>query len=192
MLEKNVDLKQLLLLLVLKNEGPIGRYRLDDMLYLPEGVVRGLLLKLSKEGYISAGKPGCQLTNNGRALLSRLLAKYGVTEIKEFEEKSLKIAEKHIAVQVKGKAEFVKSAMKHRDIAVRACANGAIILTYSRGVLSIPNVYSNLTAENPKLAERITQAFKMEEGDLIILSGAENKWRALEGSLAIVLSLTQP
>jgi predicted transcriptional regulator len=184
-------LKQLLLLLIVKSEGPIGRYRLVDMLNLPEGVVRGLISNLLKDKNISPSKLGCQLTAKGEAFLKKLLARYDIAEIREFEAEPLKIAEKTIAVQVKKKAQLIVSAMEQRDIAVRAGAHGAILLIYQDGVLRIPTAYSNLAAEHPKLAEQITHSFKLDNGDLIIISGAENKWRALEGSLAIALALKE-
>ena len=184
-------LKQLLSLLIIKREGPIGRYRLDDMLNLPEGVVRGLIIDLLKGKNISTSKLGCQLTAKGEAFLKKLLVKHGITEIREFEAEPLKIAEKTIAVQVKKKARLVVSAMEQRDIAVRAGARGAILLTYQNGVLRIPTAYSNLAADHPQLTEQITHSFKLNNGDLIIISGAENKWRALEGSLAIALALAE-
>lgn len=189
MYEKESLLKQLLLLLIIKSEGPIGRYRLDDMLNLPEGIVRGLILNLLNGKNISTSKLGCQLTVKGEVFLKKLLIKYGIAEIKGFEAEPLKIAEKTIAVQVKRKAQLVLSAMEQRDIAVRAGARGAILLTYHNGILRIPTAYSNLATEHPKLAEQIIHSFKLGNGDLIIISGAENKWRALEGSLAIALSL---
>lgn len=191
MYEKEPPLKQLLLLLLIKSEGPIGRYRLDDMLNLPEGVVRGLILNLLKGKNISTSKLGCQLTAKGEAFLQKSLAKYGIAEIQEFEAEPLQIAEKTIAIQVKNKAQLVLSAMEQRDIAVRAGARGAILLTCQNGVLRIPTAYSNLAAEHPELAEQITHSFNLDNGDLVIISGAENKWRALEGSLAIALALAK-
>jgi predicted transcriptional regulator len=189
-LEEKHDAKTLLLLFLIKNEGPVGRYRLDDMLDLPEGVVRGLLLKFLKNGYISASKFGCQLTVKGEKFLKKLLTEYLISEIKEFEMTGpLKIAEENVAVQIKGGAKLVKSAMDQRDIAVRVGARGAILLNYLNGMLVIPNVYSNLATKYPRLAKRLLNSFKLSEGDTIIICGAENKWRALEGSLAIALSM---
>jgi len=182
--------KTVLLLFLIKNEGPVGRYRLDDMLNLPEGVVRGLLLNFLKNGYITASKLGCQLTAKGEKFLKKLLTEYWIMEIKEFNVAGpLKIAEENIAVQIKGGAKSVKSAMDQRDIAVRVGARGAILLNYLKGILVVPNVYSNFAKKYPRLAKNILHSFKLNEGDVIVICGAENKWRALEGSLAIALSL---
>ena len=189
-LEEKRDTKTLMLLFLIKNEGPVGRYRLDDMLNLPEGVVRGLLLNFLKNEDIVASKLGCILTVKGEKFLKKLLTEYQISQIKEFEMTGpLKIAEKNVAVQIKGGAKLVKSAMDQRDIAVRVGARGAILLNYLNGTLVIPNVYSNLATKYPRLAERIINSFKLSEGDAVIICGAENKWRALEGSLAIALSL---
>lgn len=192
MLKEKIDLKTLLMLVLIRDEGPIGRYRLDDMLNLPEGVVRGLLLSLSRRGYISTSKLGCKLTTEGESLLRRALAEYQITAIKEFETPGpLKIGDQNVAVQIENKAWLIKSPMEQRDIAVRAGAQGAVLITFSRGKLAIPNVYPILADKYPKLAERILHSFKLNSGDVIVIGGAENRWRALEGSLAIALSLAE-
>jgi hypothetical protein len=171
-------------------EEPIGRYNLDDMLNLSEGVVRGLLLKFLENRYISTSKLGCRLTAKGEKFLKKLLTEYRIMEIKEFKMAGpLKIAEENVVVQIKGGTKLVKSPMNQRDIAVRVGARGAIFLNYLKGKLVVPNVYSNFAIKYPRLAKHLLNSFKLSEGDVIVICGAENKWRALEGSLAIALSL---
>lgn len=63
-LGKRSQIKELLMLLVLSWEGPIGRYRLKHVIGLSEheGLVKQMLADLQKQGYISARKSGCTLT----------------------------------------------------------------------------------------------------------------------------------
>ena len=62
------DVKELLMLLILDREGPIGRYRLKKFLGLSkhEGLVRQMLKELKIRGYILANKSGSVLTEIGK------------------------------------------------------------------------------------------------------------------------------
>jgi hypothetical protein len=87
-------------------------------------------------------------------------------------------------IHLRGRADTIISGVKERDAAVRAGAVGATILTFKDGVLSVPTVYRDLSSKYPDLAEQIYRSFSLADGDALIVASAENRWRALEGTLA--------
>jgi len=180
------ELKELLMLLTLKLAGPVGRYRLKKMLGLSEheGLVRLMLADLRKGGYVSSGRRGSKLTVNGEGLLEQRLKAHDIVEFKDVNMKPLKTGRFSVGVHLLGKANAIQSCMKQRDVAVRAGATGATILTLEEGLLSIPTVYRNFSSEYPNLADRIHRLFNLADGDVLIIASAEDRWRALEGALA--------
>jgi hypothetical protein len=183
----NEEIKRLLLLYAIADEGPIGRYALKGILNLPEGVTRGLLSSLSTQNLLLTSKAGCKLSEKGENALHAWLTRYGVLTIKELDVGQLKIANAHMAIHVRGRKP--KSILEGRDLAVRAGAKGAILLTFLNGVLSVPMVYPDLSREFPEVAKTLLNVFNLKNGDLVIVCGASDRWRALEGALAVTASL---
>jgi predicted transcriptional regulator len=188
---RSFGLKELLLLIALKLEGPIGRYRLKEILDLSEheGVVRLMLSRLQSSGWISAGKLGCSLTETGRSRLKRLMAKNGIVFVTHLNAGPLKTGLYSALVHLEGCADKAVAVVKHRDAAVRVGAEGATIVVFQNGILTVPNVYPDLCSEYPEIADMIIQSFHPSEGDVFIISFSDNKWKALEGALASAISL---
>jgi len=186
MLKRERTLKELLMLLLLKLEGPIGRYRLKEMMGLSEreGVVRQMLADLQKDGYVSASRPGSMLTAEGQDLLNQRLNAYNIVDIKDIDLQELKTGPTSVGIHLKGKADAIHSGIEQRDAAVRAGSTGATILMFKNGLLSIPKVYPNLSSEKPELTNQLYRAFNLTEGDALIIISAKNRWRAMEGALA--------
>lgn len=191
--KKRSELKELLLLLILKSEGPVGRYRLKDMLNLSEheGLVRLMLADLQKNNYVSASRAGCELTSKGISLSEESLKKYNIIDVKELDLGPLKAGPESLVVHVHGVADRIESAMETRDVAVRAGASGAIILTYKNRSLGIPAAYPDLSQDYPDLTKHILRSFGLSDNDVLIVGFSEDRWRALEGALLAAVTLTQ-
>lgn len=189
---KRSELKLILTLIILKLKGPIGRYRLKEMLNLSEqeGIVRFMLSDLKQEGFIKTGKIGCELTPEGEEFLESLLRKYGLVDIIEMNLESLKVGPENFILQIRGHS-IPKSIAELRDAAVRVGASGAVLITYERGVLRVPTVYPNLEDEYPKLVVDFHKALNLHDGDIILACFSEDKWRALEGGLSAATVLAQ-
>jgi len=186
------EIKELLMLLLLKFEGPIGRYSLKEMLGLSEreGVVKSMLSDLQRGGYVSSGRPGSKLTVKGEKLLEQHLNAHSIVDVKCLSLQPLETGPTSFIVHLRGRAEAIISGMNERDAAVRAGALGATVLTFKNGMLSVPTVYHNLSSKYPDLAKRIYESFSLADGDALIVASAENRWRALEGVLAAAKALT--
>lgn len=189
--KKRSELKELLLLLLLKLEGPLGRYRLKGMLDLAEheGVVRLMLSDLCKSGYVKAVRTGCAITAKGLKALDKSLQKYSINTVRPLDLTSFHIEPSNMGVLISSKANLVMNGMEQRDASVRAGARGAIVFTVKGKKLVIPPSYTDFAQQYPDLAKKIHEAFHPIEGDVLIVGFAATPWKALEGALAATLAL---
>lgn len=186
------DIKFILLLYMIKMEGPIGRYRLKEMLNLSEreGLVRRMLFDLKQKGFIRTFKSGSELTWKGEVLLEEISKQYEILNINEMDLKAFGIGPQSFIIHLQGQ-KILEPIVKLRDIAVKAGATGAVLLTYEKGALTVPTVYFNLALEYPTIAEKILKKFNLSEEDIIIICFSNDRWRALEGCLAVTMFLFQ-
>jgi len=184
--KRSLDFRDLFMLLLLKLEGPVGRYRLKHMLGMTEheGRVKLMLANLRKNGHISADRQGAKLTVKGEELLDQRLKDYSIATIKDVNIPPLEAGLVSVGIHLKGKADTIQSGMELRDVTVRAGATGATILTYKDGVLGIPKVYRDISSEYPNLTDQIHRSFSLADQDILIITSAKDRWRALEGALA--------
>ncbi len=190
--KRRSELKQILLLLALKMEGPVGRYRLKDVLGLPEheGLVRMMLSELKKEGHVFVRKTGCELTEKGKEILHNLLQEHGIIKLTTVDLEPLNVGPRGAALHIKNRKAGNKSLTDVRDAAVKAGATGAIILTYKNGLLEVPRVYADLSRESSTLTGRLLRSFNLSDGDVIIVGFSDDIWRAMEGALSASTVLT--
>lgn len=187
------EVKELLTLLVLNQKSPIGRYRLKAALGLSEheGLVKQMLVELQKQGYISANKSGCTLTQNGKTLLWRRLKDFHIKEIKAFDLPPFRAGSVSIGLHLENMADKIGSAMAIRDDAIRGGATGATIIFFKEGKLCIPSVNSNFLSENPALIKKMQDSFKLEDNDVIAIVSAEDEWKGFEASITVAKTLFQ-
>ncbi|MFQ6075420.1 MAG: DUF4443 domain-containing protein [Candidatus Bathyarchaeia archaeon] len=193
---KRSRLKELLLLLALKLEGPIGRYRLKEVLSLTEheGLVRLMLEDLKNGGYASSSRAGSELTEDGERLLRTSLDGYGIVEIRDVDLEPLNVGPESVALHVRDRWIKVRSPISMRDAAVRAGAAGGMVIRYRSGHLEVPSVYPDLSEEHPELTKELLKLFDLSNGDTLIIGLSDDRWRALEGALSAagVLSGSAP
>lgn len=184
------ELKSLLLLIILSLEGQIGRYRLKSLLGLSEheGVVRLMLNELGLEGYVEARKAGCGLTSKGEAFLQALLRGYGIIRVKDMDLKALGLEGECFVLHIRGR-RVPRRIIELRDAAVRAGADGVVLIDNEEGRLKIPAVYDDLDLEHPAAAKKLRETFAVSLGDMFLVGFSKNRWRALEGALAAAMEL---
>ena len=176
---------------IIEEEGPIGRYALAARLRLGEGVVKALLAELSVRGLVEPHRGvGCTLTELGKVELYRLLRSWRVKELKRLDPPALSMGRFEVAALVDGASDKVRLGLEQRDEAVKVGAKGALTLVYRGGRLVIPGVSKSLEEESPELARRLESMFKLEEGDVVVICSADDRWVAEEAALASSLTLT--
>ena len=177
--------KETLLLLAIQDEEHLGRYRLVLILGLPDGVTRGLLIKLARMGYVKTEKfVGRSLTPKGEKRLTELLANLNVHAIREIDAGDLSLGPKSVVAHIRDGARSVRSGIEQRDAAIRAGAAGAITVIYHDEMFLLPPDGFDLSEKNRIIAERLRKEFEPLEGDALVIGSGGDKWKAVEGVLA--------
>ena len=178
-------LKETLLLHALSRFGPLGRKTISRILKLPEGVTRGMVDRLRREGYLQTSRLGAELTSEGAEELCRRLAHMRVRGLKRFPGERLGVGPVAVAAHVECMADRVTLGLEERDQAVRAGALGAVTITYRDGVYSIPGVYRDLKTEAYDVYKTISGMFELNEGDCILVVFGEDYWTVVEAVFTI-------
>ena len=189
---KRSEIKEILTLLILNREGPIGRYRLKERLNLSEreGVVRYMLADLQSQGYVSASRSGCALTPKGKELLEKRLRAYGIIAIKTFYSPILTSAPASVGLHLQNKADKIESTMNIRDLAVRGGAVGATIFLFREEKLTVPSVPTDFLSMHPNLVIKIHESFNLENNDVIAVISAEDERKGIEAAITIAKDLS--
>jgi len=179
-----IQTKHLLLLLAMRRVGPIGRYRLKEILDLTEheGIVRRMLEDLESKEYISASKTGSKLTKSGESHLKKILENYCIVKISKLDMHRLGMRNSY-CIHLRDQADKIDSVLKHRDDAVRAGALGAVVILFKNGKIEVPRVYSDLSSKDPYVTDLLIKNFDLFDNDMLIIGFADDEWRALEGAL---------
>jgi len=184
------ELRRLQLLVFLRMERMVGRYRLKELLDVPqhEGIVRRMLKELSEKGWVRPTRSGSVLTNDGKACIEESLRQKGIVDVKEVDLRRMRVGPKSIAVLVR-QSDYPRSLLSMRDEAVKAGASGAVIFVHGNGDLNVPSVYGSLMHRYPMILGDLRGRFTLLDGDMIVVGFAEAASKALTGALAIIMAL---
>ncbi len=184
-------LKILEAVLIIDQEGPVGRRVLAKALGINDGVARGLLERLSDEGLVSVDEAGAKLSRKGKAKLSDLLGDLSVRKIQPLEPLDLLPGRVAVAVHIANAYRPGITGILQRDEAVRAGAEGSITFGVKQGRLIVPPEGKDAAELSPNDDSLLRQTFNPSENDMIVIGFAKDRHRALAGSLAAILSLSQ-
>ena len=184
--------KQILLLLIIQQEGPIGRYRLKTLLEmsLHEGIVRHMLEEYQAAGIITSSRQGAALTAQGHLYLHQLLRQFRIRDIQQLAIPLMSTHPTTLGIHLHDCADQIISAMEIRDIAVRGGATSATVVVFRDEVLTIPAVDPLFVTDNPVFTRQIHATFALQPNDVIILISADSHWRGLEAAIHVAESLT--
>jgi hypothetical protein len=163
--------------LFLLREQPVGRQKLAALLSVGEGSVRTLLRKLTRRGYVVMNRAGCHLTQKGASLCEEAGKVFYL-----FEPLSAGLPGKaRFGVGIRGGGRIAKG-IPERDQAIKAGADGALVLAYRGRELLMPGL-SNLSKEHPDLSRSILRTVTPSDGDAIIVSWGDDRGGVVYGSL---------
>ena len=166
-------------LYLMKN--PVGRKTISELLDLGEGSVRTLLRKLSRMELIESSQRGHTLSEEGRELVERLSKAFSeVHAVGRVEGYPA------YAIVVKNPPEF--KSIELRDEAIRFFAKGAMILVVKNGEVVFPEDGRPLRETMPELAEKLS-VLGLEEGDMVIVTWAENPADAMKSAYHVAVFL---
>jgi len=171
------------------SSGPVGRGKLSRELDIGEGSVRTLIRRLREAQIIAVAKEGCVLTEKGKELWK--LFKSFFPRKTELKKNELAPATFNVAILAKNLGERVKTGIKQRDAAITEGAKWATTLIFKSGKLLIPSVSKNVEEEYPETFRQIIETLRPEEGDAIVVAGADTLKEAEHGALAAVWTLLE-
>ncbi|AMQ18391.1 DUF4443 domain-containing protein [Thermococcus peptonophilus] len=161
---------------------PIGRKAIAETLDLGEGSVRTLLKKLNWIDVIDSAQRGHFLSKTGKKLLERLK---GIFSEAHFVGKVDGMPA--YAIVVKNPPQF--KSIELRDEAIRFFAKGAMILIVKNGEPVFPEDERPLRDTMEELAMNIEEVLNFSDGDLIVVTWAENPSDAMKSAYHVAVAL---
>ncbi len=177
-------------LLVIDQEGPLGRRALAQALSINDGIARGLLERLAQQGIVSVTENGVKLSQQGRGRLHTLLQQIAVRKILTLGDTSLAGGKPSVAIQLAKRYQPGMTGIPQRDEAVKAGADGSIVMAVLSGKLLLPPDNKDAAELYPADNSRLWKTFNLGEKDLIVIGFGRDQRRALAGAIAAALSLS--
>jgi hypothetical protein len=169
--------------ILILGEQSVGRQRLAGRLSIGEGAVRTLLRKLTRRGFVVTDRAGCHLTPKGAFLCEEAEKAFYL-----FEPRSSGLPGKaSFGVGVRGGGRIARG-IPERDQAIKAGADGALVLTCKGRELYMPGL-SNVSREHPELSKSILETVAPSDGDAVIVSWGDDVSGVVYGSLNAAWSL---
>jgi len=172
--------------LFILREGKAGRKRLVVLLGVGEGSVRTIIKRLSGAGFLSSDQGGHSLSEKGRKALSAMLKKF--TQPKDFFSSDISDKKQSIVLVHGAAGRIRKGGVDERDVAVRAGADGAVILSFRQGKLRFPSDGFD-AGRFPDLMLKLG-SLDLSEGDVAVISFACSSIKAEDAALAVALELS--
>jgi hypothetical protein len=161
-----------------------GRKRLVKLLGVGEGSVRTIIKRLSREGLITSAKLGHSLTEKGGAYVKEKLNV--MSKPRPITLSKLVSAEQSLII-LRGASNKVGDGTALRDVALKAGADGAVILVDSGGVLRFPGGGLEITDYLPD--KGLLQDLDIKPSDALIIGFAKSPQKAEDGAVAAALAL---
>ena len=165
---------------LIKNNGHVGRDLLCKELLLGEGSIKTLVKHLKMHGLVQTSNGGTRLTNKGMKICSELVP--SLSSETSLPVCSVAIGKFNYAVLLKELGFAIKSGIEQRDAAIKIGGTGATTLLFKDNKFTMPNgtaIYDSLRKE-PHIRKLLIERLKPEEGDVVIIGGADNNEKTAE------------
>ncbi|MFH1055935.1 MAG: DUF4443 domain-containing protein [Candidatus Altiarchaeota archaeon] len=161
---------------------PTGRKSLVKILGVGEGSVRTIIKRLTAKGLVTSSQAGHALTAPGKRVVHDKLK----LMTKPIPIESGLVSGIQSLVLVHSASEKVGDGVKLRDVALKAGADGAVILVYDKGLV-FPKSGLDLSDYPP--AKEALSRLNLAEGDVLVIGFAKTQPLAEDGTLAAALEL---
>ncbi len=174
-----------LILLLTYEKGLTGRYYLKNKLGMGEATIRNILDRLKKLGVIEALRGGHRLTNSGREIVEDIQNRLAIMDL----DTEIKPGRYTVVFIIRGVGDKVKSGVEERDNVIKYGGTGAVVLIYRGGRIIFPD--SGLDAEKwyPGFKKKLLEKMELQDGDVILITGGENRFDALLSGVNTSLDL---
>ncbi len=171
-------------LLALQDGRRKGRKHLADSIGIGEGSMRTIVEYLRDRGLIDVKQTGVKMSAKGREFLIQF-----PLEVKRLSTSGISVVSgKNVAVRVRGRSKRITLGIEQRDAAVKAGAAGATTVIVVGGKLIVPPDY-DLDVEQPDQASELRSAFRLGEGDVVVIGTGPTFDRAEDGALAAAFEM---
>ncbi len=172
---------------VIESSKSVGRVMLSRVLGIGEGSVRTIIKRLQQHSLISIDSiGGCALTPVGREVLGQI--KKGMVSSGTIDLGGMGVAYPAFAIQVSLDVS-AHSVLKLRDVAIKWGAEGAIVFHFSGGKIVVPSITEDLSQLSPSMHYELMSKFKLQEGNYVLASFANDSASAEMSALAVFLYL---
>lgn len=161
----------------------VGRKRLAENIGIGEGSMRRILDTLKDWEMIVVKQTGISITRRGLDFLEELPLR-----VVELDAGSLVLGAHTQAVLVKGVAGDIGNGLHQRDVGIRAGALGCTTLVMDGGRIIMPPDWS-IDDNDPAVAGQIRSMGVMEDGDALIIGGADSRFVAINAALMAAFDL---
>jgi DNA-binding MarR family transcriptional regulator len=183
--------QELFILWLLKTEGEIGRYRLAKMLGVPQGVARGMLARMRRDGLIMVRhRAGTRASPKGLRKLAALMRHHHLRQVKRSDQELLGLDSRSVLFHVVGRSRKLGQGIEQRDAAIKAGATGAVTFLVDGKTLKFPGVAESLSKRDPAAFEQLKKQLMMKKGDVVLIAFAGTWWDAARGGFAAVKTLS--
>ena len=178
-------------LLLIGDEGPIGRIELSRRLTLGEGAIRTIIRHLTEARVVSVVPEGCILTRRGNGLYSRLRGR--LSKIVFVDGRQLSLDKFSATLSIKGAADAVRSGIEQRDAAIRAGATGActLVIRGDEYVMPISGEGESRLESNDALVHDLERLLRPRSRDVVVVASASEKSLAEHAAFAAALTLLE-
>jgi predicted transcriptional regulator len=171
-----------LFLMNLDEKKPISRLTMAEITGIGEGSIRKIIEVLKKWGAITVKQTGITLSPHGQELLLSLPIRKADIMKSEYV-----IGAYQKGVLIRGASEKITNGAYQRDRGIMAGANGASVFIISEGRLIMPRNW-DMDTRDPEFSQKL-RSNGMEEGDVMIICGANNPTVAATAAVSIALDL---
>ena len=176
---------------LIAKEQLIGRYSIGEQLGLSNSTVRTLFKHLKKSNLIEEKrKRGHTLTQSGQFTLDKL--NQHIVKESPLTTTQLTVGMINYGTQIRGAKRKLTNGLIERDTALLAGAKGATSLQYQNGRLIIPGLELQEQTMYETDFQTLLSIFKLKEGDILIVSSADNTPLARVGAIAVAFHLLTP
>ncbi len=168
--------------LELLSRQPVGRNRLAEELEVGDGAIRTIVRRLKEADLITTSKAGTCLTAKGENVWRKFEELF--PQRSEVGRTELTNSPFSYAFLVKNASERIDTGMDQRDAAIMGGAKRAIAIACRDGHLVINSVSGIIEKAFPDAARTIQRNLRIEEGDVVIIAGADSLLKAKRGAFA--------
>jgi predicted transcriptional regulator len=166
----------------------LGRTMLSRILNIGSGAIRTIINILEENNIIVVKKSGCCLTEKGINIYEQI--KKRIPLLCLIDAGRLSVAKFDAAVIVKESSKLINRGIEQRDAAIRVGAKGASTVIWVNHKFIVPKGSNDCERDFPNgIWKTLKDKFHPEDGDVIIISSAENPGTAIYGTLSSALTL---